>query len=194
MRAERADNAIRQLLDSDIRAVDLNVGARVGVRSLGHQLFHSFQSGFTTFGQFRAPGFRSFDARRDDLSARRQANDHANSLERHAIRLINQHAASGRDNFGMRSVAMRASPPIAGQMRDRFTFEPAEMRLAVVGKYPRDRFSSQRDNHRIHVHELPPEPPRNQRPDRAFPGSHKSSENQFGRHLRCRAALRGRVQ
>jgi hypothetical protein len=32
--------------------------------------------------------------------------------------------------------------------------------------------------------------PRDDRSDRAFPGSHESSEDQFGRHLRYSAAMR----
>ncbi len=60
----------------------------------------------------------------------------------------------------MRPVALGTSPAIAGQMRDRFAFEAAEVSLAMVGEDLRDWFSSLRDDDRVNVHEFPSEPAR----------------------------------
>lgn len=85
MCGEGRDNLIGQLINGEIGGVDLDIGASVGVNSLVHQLFDSSQSGFSALGQFRAPGFRSLDARCDDFRLRREAHDHAGALECRAI-------------------------------------------------------------------------------------------------------------
>jgi hypothetical protein len=56
----------------------------------------------------------------------------------------------------------------------------------MIGEDLRDWFSRARADDRVNVHEFLSEPPRNDRPHRAFPSSHESSENQFGRHMYCR--------
>lgn len=76
---------IGELINCEIGAVDLNIGASVGVSSFVHQLFDSSQSGFSALGQFRAPAFRPPDARRDDFGPRRETHDHAGALERRTI-------------------------------------------------------------------------------------------------------------
>lgn len=76
---------IGELINCEIGGVDLDIGASVGVSPLVHQLFDSSQSGFSALGQFRAPGFRSLDARCDDFGPRRQTHDHADALEDRAI-------------------------------------------------------------------------------------------------------------
>ena len=129
---------IGELIDGEIGGVDLNIGASIGVNSLVHQVFDSGQSGFSALAQFRAPGFRSLDARGDDFRPRRETYDHAGALERRAIRFVKQYAAAGRNHSGMRPVALGTSPAIGGQMRDRFAFEPAEVSLAMVGEDLRD--------------------------------------------------------
>jgi hypothetical protein len=72
-------------------------------------------------------------------------------------------------------VAVGASSSVTGQVRDRFAFELAKVRLAMVGEDLRDWFSSARDNHGVDVHEFPSEAACNQWTGRAFPGGHESS-------------------
>ena len=184
---------IGELLDGQIGAVDLDVGASVSVDSLGHQLFDSSQGGLSALSQFRSLRFGSFDTRSDDLGPRGEAYDHADALERRAIRFVDQHSSSRRNHFRKRPVAMGASPAIARQVRDRFAFEPAKVRLAMVCENLRDWFSSARDDDHVEVHEFPSKPARDQRTDRAFAGSHESGEDQFGRHIGCRANQGARV-
>src|SRR5208283_3175756 len=169
VRAEGRDNVIVQLLGGEIGAVDLNIGASVGVHSLVHQFLDSREHGFAAFGEFRTLRLRPFDAGGDDFGPRRETHDQADALERRAVRLVNQHAAAGGNHFGIWAVAMGAAPAIAGQTRDRLALELAEVGLAVVGEYLRDLFSDPRDDDRVQVHEFPSEPPRDERADRAFP-------------------------
>ena len=174
----------------DIGTVDLEVGARVSVGALGHQLLDTLQGRFSALGQLRALRFRTFNPRRDDLRPRRQANDHADALQRHAIRFVNQHAAAGRNHLRMRPVAKRTAPAIVGQIVDHFAFELTEARFAMVGEDLRDRFARARNDGRIDIDEFPPQPPRDNRPHRAFAGSHESGDDQFRRHCVATRACR----
>ena len=64
----------------------------------------------------------------------------------------------------------------------------------MIGEDLSDWFSRPRAHNRVNVHKLPPTPPRNNRPHRAFPSSHESGEDQFGRHLRYSPAMRARAR
>ena len=64
----------------------------------------------------------------------------------------------------------------------------------MIGEDLRDWFSRPRAHNRVNVYEFLSEPARDDRSDRAFPSSHESGEDQFGRHLRYSPAMRARAR
>src|SRR5579872_4320524 len=106
---EDFQHALRRLGDRKVRSVHGKIGARVRGAPLFHQFADTRFQRLAAFEQLGPLVRRAAHARRDYFGPRAEADDHARTLERVVVALIDQRAAAGRDDRWARFAALRAA-------------------------------------------------------------------------------------